>query len=104
MITLAPVYSDANPKRRIGPIKELRINERIRVREVRLVRDDGEQAITATVDALSEARERNLDLVEVAPNSNPPVCKIMDYGKYRFETEKKTGNPRKNRNRPSSKK
>jgi translation initiation factor IF-3 len=95
VITLAPVYRHANPKRRIGPIKDLRINERIRVREVRLVRDDGEQAITATVEALSEARERNLDLVEVAPNSNPPVCKIMDYGKYRFEMEKKNRESKK---------
>ena len=67
-----------------------RINERIRVREVRLIDDQGGQlGIIPTVDALRMARERDLDLVEVAPNANPPVCKILDFGRYRFEQEKK---------------
>ena len=66
--------------------KGLRINEQIRVREVRLIDDEGEQkGIVPTIEALKMAKEREFDLVEVAPNANPPVCKILDYGKYRFE-------------------
>jgi translation initiation factor IF-3 len=70
--------------------KGLRINEQIRAREVRLIDDQGEQkGIVPTLDALKMARELSLDLVEVAPQANPPACKILDYGKYRFEMEKK---------------
>lgn len=70
--------------------KDLRINERIRVREVRLITDSGEQlGIVPTVEALARAREAGLDLVEVSPNANPPVCKIIDYGKYKFQLGKK---------------
>ena len=70
--------------------KGLRINEQIRVREVRLIDDEGEQkGIVPTIEALKMAKEREFDLVEVAPNANPPVCKILDYGKYKFEQEKK---------------
>ena len=73
-----------------------RINERIRVREVRLIDDQGGQlGIIPTVDALRLARERDLDLVEVAPNANPPVCKILDFGRYRFEQEKKLRDSKK---------
>ncbi len=73
-----------------------RINERIRVREVRLIDDQGGQlGIIPTVDALRMARERDLDLVEVAPNANPPVCKILDFGRYRFEQEKKLRDSKK---------
>lgn len=69
----------------------------IRVREVRLIDDEGGQGgILPTIDALKLARERDLDLVEVSPNANPPVCKIMDFGKYRFEQEKKLRESRKN--------
>ncbi|MFC2288490.1 translation initiation factor IF-3 [Treponema lecithinolyticum] len=76
--------------------KGLRINEQIRVREVRLIDDEGEQkGIVPTIEALSMAKERSLDLVEVAPTANPPVCKILDYGKYRFETEKKLRDSKK---------
>ncbi|HNY16001.1 MAG TPA: translation initiation factor IF-3 [Treponemataceae bacterium] len=68
----------------------LRINEQIRVREVRLIDDQGEQkGIVPTLEALKMAHELSLDLVEVAPTANPPACKILDYGKYRFEMEKK---------------
>ncbi len=68
----------------------LRINEQIRVREVRLIDENGEQkGIVPTLEALKLAREQGLDLVEVAPQANPPACKILDYGKYRFEMEKK---------------
>jgi translation initiation factor IF-3 len=75
--------------------KDLRINEQIRVREVRLIRDDGEQKVIATVEALDLAREQGLDLVEVAPQAAPPVVKIMNYGKYKFENEKKVRDSRK---------
>ncbi|MBC9783753.1 translation initiation factor IF-3 [Heliobacterium chlorum] len=76
--------------------KDLRINEEIRVREVRLVGTDGEQlGILAVRDALRMAQERNLDLVEVAPMAKPPVCRIMDYGKYKFEQSKREREARK---------
>nr|WP_207732189.1 translation initiation factor IF-3 [Heliobacterium chlorum] len=74
----------------------MRINEEIRVREVRLVGTDGEQlGILAVRDALRMAQERNLDLVEVAPMAKPPVCRIMDYGKYKFEQSKREREARK---------
>jgi len=73
-----------------------RINERIRVPEVRLIDEDGEQAgIKAVGDALEYARERDLDLVEVAPNSKPPVCRVLDYSKYKYEQEQKAKAARK---------
>lgn len=76
--------------------KGLRVNEQIRVREVRLIDDEGEQkGIVPTTEALKMAKERELDLVEVAPQANPPVCKILDYGKYRFELEKKLRDSKK---------
>jgi translation initiation factor IF-3 len=75
--------------------KDLRINEEIRVREVRLIKDDGEQGVMSTSDALALARETGLDLVEVAPQAVPPVVKIMDYGKYKFENEKKVRDSKK---------
>jgi len=70
--------------------KEQRINEKIQVREVRLIDEKGEQrGIVPTVEALEMARRTGLDLVEVSPTASPPVCKLLDYGKYRFEQEKK---------------
>jgi translation initiation factor IF-3 len=75
--------------------KDLRINEQIRIREVRLIRDDGEQGIMPTQEALELAREQGLDLVEVAPQASPPVVKILDYGKYKFENEKKVRDSKK---------
>jgi translation initiation factor IF-3 len=76
--------------------KDLRINEQIRVREIRLITDEGEQqGIMPTVQALERAREQGLDLVEVAPQANPPVCKILDYGKFKFENEKKVRDTKK---------
>ncbi|MBQ3671051.1 MAG: translation initiation factor IF-3 [Treponema sp.] len=77
--------------------KGLRINEQIRVREIRLVDEGGgESGIMPTVEALKLARERDLDLVEVSPTANPPVCKILNYGKYKFEQEKRLRDSRKN--------
>jgi len=67
------------------------------VREVRLIRDDGEQqqGIISTLQALEIAKEHGMDLVEVAPNAVPPVVKIMNYGKYKFENEKKVRDSKK---------
>ena len=76
--------------------KDLRINEQIRVREVRLIRDEGaRQGIMTTLEALEIAREASLDLVEVAPQAAPPVVKILDYGKFKFENEKKVRDSKK---------
>ena len=76
---------------------ELRINERIRVPEVRLVGPNGEQVgIVRIEDALRLASESDLDLVEVAPTARPPVCKLMDYGKFKYETAQKAREARKN--------
>jgi translation initiation factor IF-3 len=75
--------------------KDLRINEQIRVREVRLIREDGEQGIMSTQEALEMARDQGLDLVEVAPQANPPVVKILNYGKFKFENEKKIRDSKK---------
>nr|WP_084958129.1 translation initiation factor IF-3 [Thermoactinospora rubra] len=81
-----------------GPIStELRINERIRVPEVRLVGPNGEQVgIVSIHDALKLAQEADLDLVEVAATARPPVCKLMDYGKFKYESAMKAREARKN--------
>ena len=81
-----------------GPIStETRVNERIRVPEVRLIGPGGEQVgIVRIEDALRVAADADLDLVEVAPNARPPVCKIMDYGKYKYETAQKARESRRN--------
>lgn len=69
---------------------ELRINRRIRVPEVRLIGEDGAQlGVFATYEAIRRAEDAGLDLVELSPGARPPVCKIMDYGKYKYEQSKK---------------
>ena len=74
----------------------VRINEKIRADQVRLIGPDGEQVgIMSVPEALNYADRLNLDLVEVAPMASPPVCKIMDYGKYRYEQEQKAKEARK---------
>ena len=75
----------------LGPPKEtIRINEHIRTYEVRVIDADGKQLGVLTVPvALEKARERQLDLVEVSPTAQPPVCRIMDFGKYKYEISKK---------------
>ena len=66
------------------------MNEGIRAREVRVVSDDGEQYGVLTLrEALEKAQEAGMDLVEISPNADPPVCKIMDYGKFKYEKTKK---------------
>ena len=76
--------------------KDLRINEQIRVREVRLIQDGGErQGIMTVTEALGIAQEMGMDLVEVAPQAVPPVVKILNYGKFKFENEKKVRDSKK---------
>ena len=71
-------------------IKRLRVNDMIRAREVRLVGEKGEQlGIMPLSQAQETARKHNLDLVEVAPTATPPVCRLLDYGKYKYEQAKK---------------
>lgn len=75
----------------------MEINEAIRDKEVRLIGADGSQlGIVPVRDALRRAEEANLDLVKIAPQAQPPVCKILDYGKFRFEQQKKEKEARKN--------
>lgn len=83
----------AAPVERDGP----RINDMIRVREVQLIDDSGEnRGVVQTREAIEMAQEAGLDLVEVAPNAQPPVCKIMDYGKFKFAEQKKAAEARRN--------
>ncbi len=75
----------------------MQINEDIRDKEVRVVTDSGEQlGIMSAAQALAIAAQRNLDLVQIAPQATPPVCKIMDYGKYRFDAQKREKEAKKN--------
>ena len=77
--------------------KELEINEEIRDKEVRVIGVDGEQiGIISAKEALKIAEEKDLDLVKISPNATPPVCRIMDYGKYCFEQAKREKEARKN--------
>jgi len=77
--------------------KNVRLNDQIKAKEVRLIDENGEQkGVVALTDALQMAYAAGLDLVEIAPNSEPPVCKIMDYGKFKFDQERKLKDNRKN--------
>ena len=77
--------------------KELEINEEIRDKEIRVIGVDGEQiGIISAKEALKIAEEKDLDLVKISPNATPPVCRIMDYGKYCFEQAKREKEARKN--------
>ncbi|MGL4524069.1 MAG: translation initiation factor IF-3 [Spirochaetia bacterium] len=77
--------------------KDFRINGMIRVAEVRLLGEEGEQlGVVSTLEALKMAEEQGLDLVEIAPQGQPPVCRIVDFGKFKFELEKKNRETRKN--------
>ena len=75
---------------------QVNFNEKIRAREVRLIDEDGKQlGIVPTSEALRIAREKELDLVEISPKATPPVCKIMDYGKFKYQLAKKAHEARK---------
>ena len=77
-------------------LKTTRVNDRIRVSQVRLVDEEGEMlGIKPTKEALELAKERGFDLVEVSPGANPPVCRIMDYGKFKYEQSKKAKKAKK---------
>jgi len=81
----------------VSYIKDLQVNEEIREKEVRLIDVEGEQlGIVSARKAMEIADERKLDLVMIAPNAKPPVCKIMDYGKYKYELAKREKEARKN--------
>ena len=75
--------------------KELRINEQIRVPQVRLLRGEEQLGIVPIMDAQRLAEEAHLDLVEIAPTASPPVCKIMDYGKFKYEQSKRERDSRR---------
>jgi len=86
------------PRQFQQPQETHRINHRIAAREVRVIREDGEQlGILTLKDAISAAEESGHDLVEVAPQAKPPVCKIMDYGKFKYREQKKEAEARKKR-------
>jgi len=77
-------------------IKDININEKIRAKEVRLIDENGKQlGIFPTSEAVRLARERDLDLVEISPKAEPPVCKIMDFGKYKYQLAKKAQEAKK---------
>lgn len=82
--------------RRCTTISELMINEQIRDREVRLIGPDGEQiGVVSSREAQKIADEAGLDLVKIAPNAKPPVCKVIDYGKYRYDLARKEKDAKK---------
>ena len=84
------------PPKGAPPGPRTRVNEAIRAPQVRLIADDGEQlGIMSTRDALEAAHGRGLDLVEVAPQADPPVCRIMDYGKYLYQQKKRAHDAKK---------
>ncbi|MEM7643204.1 MAG: translation initiation factor IF-3 [Pseudomonadota bacterium] len=83
---------NAPPTRDTGP----RVNDKIRAVEIRLIGADGENVgVVSPARARQMAEDAGLDLVEISPNANPPVCKIMDFGKYKYETQKKEAEARK---------
>lgn len=92
-----PPRDGAPSKDRDARTNELRVNRRIRVKEVFVIASDGAKlGVMVTEDALKKAMEEGLDLVEVNPMSRPPVCKLMDYGKYKYDQKKKAGAAKKN--------
>lgn len=91
-ITIARRPHNAPPQRDTGP----RVNEKIRSNEIRLIGADGENVGVVTPSrAMEMADEAGLDLVEISPNANPPVCKIMDFGKFKYEQQKRESEARK---------
>ena len=90
--TIARRPHNAPPQRETGP----RINDRIRSPEIRLIGADGENVgVVTPARAMQMAEEAGLDLVEISPNAEPPVCKIMDFGKFKYETQKREAEARK---------
>ena len=91
-----PVFKQNYFQRRTKP-KGPRVNNRIISREVQVITNDGENlGVINTNDAISRAKDAGLDLIEIAPNANPPVCKIMDMGKFKYDQQKKASKAKKN--------
>lgn len=91
-ITIARRPHNAPPQRDTGP----RVNEKIRAPEIRLIGADGDNVgVVTPTRAMDMAEEAGLDLVEISPNASPPVCKIMDFGKFKYETQKREAEARK---------
>jgi len=85
-----------NGKKKDSDQKKVNINEHIRATEVRVISDEGDQlGIMPLAEALKTAREAGLDLVEVAPEAAPPVCRVMDFGRYKYQLSKKSAESRK---------
>ncbi len=94
---LTLLFGGASTIATTGKTKELEINGQIRDREVRLIGADGAQKGVVSIQAaMRAAEEAGLDLVKIAPQAKPPVCKLLDYGKYRFEQQKKEKEAKKN--------
>src|SRR5436189_6186885 len=90
------VLSRPFPSRSFPASSQVRVNGKIRAREVRVIGDDGAQlGVLSLADAINLARAKDVDLVEVAPNATPPVCRLVDFGKYRYEQSKKEKEARK---------
>lgn len=93
-----PTFRGSRPPRTFQQEEAHRINDRITAKEVRLIAENGEQLGVLTIrDALAKAEEVELDLVEVAPTAKPPVCRLMDYGKFKYKEQKKEAEARKKR-------
>ena len=93
----ALLHQSVNEPKELKVTTEPRINDRIRTPEIRLIGYTGEQVGVVDIDtALKMADEVGLDLVEIAPDANPPVCKIMDFGKYKYEVAQKAREARQN--------
>ncbi len=93
MTVIARRPHNAPPQRETGP----RVNDRIRANEIRLIGADGENVgVVTPARALALAEEAGLDLVEISPNAEPPVCKIMDFGKLKYEQQKREAETRRN--------
>ncbi len=93
--TIPEFFSQKTTNPAIADVDKLRVNQEIRADEVRVVEPDGDHDVVPTGEALDRARDHELDLVEVAPDADPPVCKILDYGKYRYEKQKEEQRRRK---------
>ena len=95
---------DGNFRKKSDDQRKYRVNERIRAREVRVIGPDGDQlGVMSSRDALAKAGEHGLDLVEMAPNARPPVCRIIDFGKMRYDATKKQKQLKKNSNQQITK-
>jgi translation initiation factor IF-3 len=90
-----PSSSLKTPYTVIADVDKLRVNQEIRADEVRVVEPDGDHEVVPFGEALGRAHDHDLDLVEVAPDADPPVCKVLDYGKYRYEKQKEEQRRRK---------